>query len=951
MGGSVRVIFLSVLVFLSVEIIQSTYDGEVKGVCIERERQALLDFKRGLVDPKNWLSSWVGHDCCRWNGVGCNNKTGHVIKLNLRNLLGDPTNDFFTGNCYSSGELNPSLLELRHLTYLDLSLNSFRSKQIPKFIGSFKKLRYLNLSRADFYGTIPHELGNLSSLVYLDLSTAGSYSGLNVSNLLWLSRLSSLQHLHMDNVNLEEVPDWLRVVNMLPSLLELHLSGCGLANITTPLPYLNLTSLSVLDLSSNYQLGPRIPDWLFNLSGLVHLDISAIHLVQGPIPGSLSNLCQLQSLGLSLNERSGEMNGFIESPSGCLGDSLEILDLSVNSLYGPIPEPGFPSLRELYLDRNSLNGTLPVNFGRLSKLTNLVISYNSLVGSVSEAHFSNLTKLESLDLSSNSFVLDVSSDWVPPFQLKEIRMRSCRLGPHFPAWLHKQRNFFVLDLSNAQISDSIPDWFWNLSSSVTYLNLSDNQIKGEIPKLLQFSRWATYSSTIDLSSNKIEGPLPHSFLNAWIWILDLSNNLLSGPIPITFGEISPDFLSLSHNRLNGSIPTSLCKTDALGALDLSYNQLTGELPRCLGDLTGLRIMDLASNNLSGNIPGCSGFMTSLEWLHLRKNNFSGDFPTSLRNCTSLITVDLSWNRFSGNIPTWIGESLSSLRILNLRSNTFSGIIPPQLSHLTSLQIMDLADNNLSGTIPRCFGNFSAMATSKNKSRLIWNDVYADDDDQFVVYEENITVVMKGMVLDYTKTLSLVMVMDLSRNNLSGEIPEELSSLSGLEGLNLSGNHLIGKIPKNIDGLRQLQSLDLSRNQLSGNIPQSLSVLYFLSSLDLSYNQLSGQIPSGTQLQTFNDPSIYIGNLDLCGPPLPKECPKNKASQTPMSMGNGVEEEAEEGEGFEQVWFFTSMAPGFVVGFWGFCGVLIFNKPWRIAYYRFFDKVMDKISVVWVTKVS
>ncbi|KAF8388374.1 hypothetical protein HHK36_027040 [Tetracentron sinense] len=150
-------------------------------------------------------------------------------------------------------------------------------------------------------------------------------------------------------------------------------------------------------------------------------------------------------------------------------------------------------------------------------------------------------------------------------------------------------------------------------------------------------------------------------------------------------------------------------------------------------------------------------------------------------------------------------------------------------------------------------------------------------------------------------------IDLSSNKLTGEIPEDITSLLQLGTLNLFMNSLNGKIPEKIGNLKMLETLDLSRNQLSGSIPQSLSSLTFLSHLNLSHNNLCGEIPLGNQLQTLIDPSIYEGNLALCGPPLvAKLCP------APIVRGTNGETEYDS----EMLWFYVSMALGFLMGFSG-----------------------------------
>ena len=200
--------------------------------CIESERQAFLQFRNGLIDESNHLSSWIGEDCCSWEGIGCHKNTGHVVKLDLQNAKPLHSNNVFTycKNCLG-GQLSPFLVNLTNLRYLDLSKNNFSGIQVPTFLGLLKNLRYLNLANAVFDGEIPRHLGNLSCLRHLELggvTPSLTWNRLTTKDLDWIVGLSSLEGLILSEVNLGAAKDGLQTINMFPSLTSFELSGCGL---------------------------------------------------------------------------------------------------------------------------------------------------------------------------------------------------------------------------------------------------------------------------------------------------------------------------------------------------------------------------------------------------------------------------------------------------------------------------------------------------------------------------------------------------------------------------------------------------------------------------------------------------------------------------------------------------------------------------------------------------
>ncbi|XP_014491855.1 LRR receptor-like serine/threonine-protein kinase GSO1 [Vigna radiata var. radiata] len=743
-------------------------------------------------------------------------------------------------------------------------------------------LEYLNLRNNDFLAlqfdylhnhnchnlsipTSSHcQCVNSSTLRHLDLSRNWN---LAINNLKWLSHISLLEYLNLRDIDLSKESNWLQLVTMLPSLSFLNMRACQLKDLSLSFQYANFTALQVLSLSAN-EFNSELPKWLFNLSSTIHsLYLSSCSLI-GHLPKDLLNLRELEDL-------------FMED----------------NNFDGPIPDwlGHFKHLKTLNLGVNMFSGSIPTNLGNLSTLISLDVASNPLTGVVSERNLAKLSKLKSLCISSYStLIFDFDSDWIPPFQLVELVLGFS--NPNLPAWLYTQRSLERLTIWES--SFEAPDKFWNLVSSVIELQLQDNSIDGDMSNVL------LNSTFIDISSNGLKGCLPRLSQNV-VFVL-LSNNSLSG-------ELSP--LLCGHNVSNGK--------NKLLYLDISLNNLCGGLTNCWKNWKSLVAIHLGSNNISGKIPPSLGFLFNLTSLHLHENKLHGEIPLSLQNCRSLLVFNVRNNQLSGNIPYWISHGVLALQ---LRSNHFTGKISPQICQMSSLIVLDIAQNAISDHIPNCLGNIKTLLFN-NVSRNKLSFKFPSSSGRYLFNDESLELATKGQVLEYGKNLHFMTLIDMSSNNLSGTIPSQMFSLIGLSSLNLSNNKLEGKIPNEIGNMKNLESLDFSTNQLGGEIPESLSRLSFLGYLNLSFNNLTGKIPSGTQLQGFTALS-YMGNHDLCGPPLTKIWfQDNKHKDTEVGEEDGNQSEF-------LPWFYIGMESGFVIGFLGVCCAIFLNKKFRHVFFKF-----------------
>ncbi|KAK8612837.1 hypothetical protein V6N13_092941 [Hibiscus sabdariffa] len=305
--------------------------------CIQSERQALLRFKQDLKDPSNRLSGWTAvGDCCRWDGIVCSNVTGHVIELHL-------------GSSHVGGMLSPSLLDLKHLTYLDLSDNDFGLTQIPTwFWNMVSNLYYLNISRNQFHGSIPDLLTMNQPSVLLDLSS-NNFSG-------------SLPHLSFNVIAID-----LSFNSLSESMLRFL---CYKLN--EPM------NLEILNIGHNLLSG-EIPECWNKYPRLVGIKLCD-NSFSGKIPSSMGALTSLQSLHIRNNSFIGEIPSSLRNCS-----ELITVDFSSNKLSGDIPPwmgESLPKLIILSLHTNMFTGTIPEQICALSYLQILDLSHNNLVGEI-----------------------------------------------------------------------------------------------------------------------------------------------------------------------------------------------------------------------------------------------------------------------------------------------------------------------------------------------------------------------------------------------------------------------------------------------------------------------------------------------------------------------------------------------------------------------------------------
>nr|GMC59470.1 LRR receptor-like serine/threonine-protein kinase RPK2 [Ipomoea batatas] len=604
-----------------------------------------------------------------------------------------------------------------------------------------------------------------------------------------------------------------------------------------------LTELRILSLPFNELIG-EIPVGIWGMEKLEVLDLEG-NMISGSLPSEIKGLRNLRVLNLGFNKIVGSIPN---SLSACVG--LQVLNLAGNQVNGSIPGfvGEFGDLRGIYLSFNLFSGPIPSEIGmNCENLEYLELAGNVLTDVIPKS-LGNCRRLKSLLLYSNILEEDIPAELGQLNQLQVLDVSRNSLSGAIPSELGNCTELSILVLSNmwdvlpntsstAKLASSSDDFnFYDGTIPAEVTNISSLQMVWAPRAILEgklLSSWGDCERLVmvNLAQNFFMGEFGEAFSNCnKLQFLDLSFNRLTGPLPEKLPVPCMTMFDVSGNLLSGSIPrfsnNTCSRGDRIELYDASSAYLLLFARRALQDATSSLFEDgsalavvhnFGGNNFTGQLPSIPITPEMLEELTVYAflaggNRFTGPLSeTIFEKCHQVksMIINVSNNGLYGHIPADIGSSCVSLKLLDASKNQIAGTIPPTVGNLVSLVSLNLSRNMLQGPIP---------------SNL-------------------------GLIKD-------LQYLSLAGNNLSGHIPTSLGQLHSLDSLDLSSNSLTGEIPREFVNLRNMTTLLLNNNRLSGQIPTGFANVTTVAVFNVSYNNLSGPLPRNDDLMKCNS---VIGN--------------------------------------------------------------------------------------------
>lgn len=436
------------------------------------------------------------------------------------------------------------------------------------------------------------------------------------------------------------------VENAPNSLRELHLGENRLKSF--PKEVTQLHKLRNLFIAKN-KLKGQLPTQIGRMTELKHLNAYGNSL-SGALPSEIGLLTKLELFSLAENAFTGTIPTTVNHMKSLVTFSLHNHVDRKGELTGTLPRfSDIPDIKEVYLEGNSLTGSIPHKFLEHATTTNYMhigLSHNKLTGIPSE-----LERFSSMQLN------------VVDNQFTHIPKRFCTFGKWMAGAVEQYGCDAILcpnatyNKEGRQSNDEEPCMPCAHGTGSPYLGaISCNEDGGApiVQILFEF-----YTKLRGTKWKKKDGWEQFDYVTA--------DSIDWGSIvPCTFHGIECVFntvygINLHNNGLKGTIPSSLFQLPHLATLDVSRNAvvMTYKGFKALGRqglVTELNVAHTQQQNLDG-----IGLAESLQILDIGGLDLGAPISEELFDLTSIHEIHARASNFTGPLPTLIGNLLKLTR--------------------------------------------------------------------------------------------------------------------------------------------------------------------------------------------------------------------------------------------------------------------------------------------------
>ncbi|CAK1553074.1 unnamed protein product [Leptosia nina] len=461
----------------------------------------------------------------------------------------------------------------------------------------------------------------------------------------------------------------------------------------------------------------------------------------------------------------------------------------------------------------------------MSKLRTLNISHNRL-STMKLSTENSFPDLEEIDVSYNNINdIIVGDNENAISNLLKLNISHNRLSELKDAILIEVRSLEVLDLSHNEISALSFNSFEGIKN-LLYLNIAYNKLKAINNSFLRFTKL----KFLYINNNELQCIKVNEFSNLnQLHEIDLSNNAITviekGTFVNMFNIVK---INLKNNLIQYLEPRMFLSANALDYVDVSINEIQA-LPKFIFKGKNVTFFDVSRNQLEGA---------------LIKGIFEG--------LTGILELDLSHQSVT-SIEDYAFVGLNMVESLLLNGNEIRNISNKSFYSLRNLKRLDISNNKIVSL------NFDLDELLKLELFSIKNNF--------------IKLIPEG----YFDGLYVLLVLDLSNNNISKVSSHCFSSLNELVDFDIGKNPLTEALEDNTFlGLNSLPVLDISCTALTTIKNDSFNEMITLHTLNISHSNLNiinynsfkntGSITildlSHNHLESFNINSSTLANLQM-----------------------------------------------------------------------------------------